>query len=56
MQEIVDVNYLTTPTFKNYTEFGFGLQTQTGIRVMYGTSYNNLGGAVNNAIRVGVSF
>ncbi|MDB5285591.1 MAG: hypothetical protein JWR05_540 [Mucilaginibacter sp.] len=56
LQEIVDVNYLTTPTTKNYTELGFGLQTQTGLRVMYGTSYNNLGGEVNTAIRIGLSF
>jgi len=55
LQEIFDVNYLYTPTLKHYTELGFGLQTNTGIRVMYGVAFNN-GGKVDNALRVGVSF
>ncbi|TSD65966.1 carboxypeptidase-like regulatory domain-containing protein [Inquilinus sp. KBS0705] len=55
LQEIVDINYLYTPTLKNYTELGFGLQTNTGLRVMYGTSFNN-NGKVSNAIRIGLSF
>jgi hypothetical protein len=54
LQEIFNVNYLYTPTLKNYTELGFGFQTNTGIRVMYGTSFNN-NGKVQNALRVGIS-
>jgi hypothetical protein len=56
LQEVIDFNYLTTPTLKNYTELGFGLQSPAGIRVMYGTSFNNLDGKANNAIRIGLSF
>jgi hypothetical protein len=56
LQEVIDVNYLTTPTLKNYTELGFGLQSPAGIRVMYGTFFNNLDGKANNAIRIGLSF
>jgi hypothetical protein len=55
LQELFDVNYLYTPTLKNYVELGLGVQTNTGIRVMYGTSFNN-GGKVNNALRIGLSF
>ena len=55
LQEIFDVNYLYTPTLKHYTELGFGLQTNTGIRVMYGMAFNQ-GGKVDNALRIGVSF
>ncbi len=54
LQEIVDVNYLTTPTLKNYTEFGFGLQ-YLNFRVMYGTSINS-GSNIKSAIRLGISF
>ncbi|WP_183563900.1 DUF5686 and carboxypeptidase regulatory-like domain-containing protein [Mucilaginibacter sp. SP1R1] len=53
LQEIVDVNYLYTPTLKNYTELGFGLQ-YLNIRAMYGISYNS-GSKVNSAIRLGIS-
>ena len=55
LQELFDVNYLYTPTLKNYVELGFGVQTNTGLRVMYGVSFNNNGSA-NNALRLGVSF
>ena len=54
LQEIVDVNYLYTPTLKNYTELGFGLQ-YLNIRLMYGKSFNS-GSNTNSAIRLGVSF
>ena len=54
LQEIVDVNYLTTPTLKNYTELGFGLQ-YLGFRVMYGRSYNS-GSQTNSAIRLSLGF
>jgi hypothetical protein len=53
LQEIVDVNYLYTPTLKNYTELGFGLQ-YLNIRAMYGISYNS-GNKVNSAFRVGIN-
>lgn len=54
LQEIVDVNYLSTPALKNYTELGFGLQ-YFGFRLMYGQSYNS-GSNTNHAIRIGVGF
>ena len=54
LQEIVDVNYLSTPTLKNYTELGFGLQ-YLNFKLMYGTSYNS-GSNVHSAIRLGLSF
>jgi len=54
LQEIVDVNYLYTPTLKNYTELGFGLQ-YLNIRLMYGKSFNS-GSNTNSAVRLGVSF
>ena len=56
LQEIIDVNYLTTPTLKNYTELGVGFQTNIGLRVMYGTSFNNKTDGANQAVRIGVSF
>ena len=54
LQEIVDVNYLSTPTLKNYTELGFGLQ-YLGFRILYGTSFNS-GSNIKSAIRLGLSF
>jgi len=54
LQEIVDVNYLSTPTIKNYAEWGAGIQ-YLNFRLMYGRSYNS-GSATNSAIRLGVSF
>ncbi|WP_454800999.1 DUF5686 and carboxypeptidase regulatory-like domain-containing protein [Mucilaginibacter phyllosphaerae] len=56
LQEIINVNYLNTPTLKNYTELGVGFQTNIGLRVMYGTSFNNKVGGANQAIRIGASF
>lgn len=53
LKEIVDVNYLYTPTLKNYTELGFGLQ-YLNIRAMYGISYNS-GSNIHSAFRIGVS-
>ncbi len=53
LQEIIDVNYLSTPVLKNYTELGLGMQRGL-IRVMYGRSYNTAGN-IRNAIKVGVS-
>jgi hypothetical protein len=54
LQEIVDVNYLTTPDLKNYIELGFGIQ-YLGFRLMYGMSFNS-GSNINSAFRLGVSF
>lgn len=54
LQEIVDLNYLTTPELHNYYELGFGLQ-YLNFRVMYGTSFNN-SSDVKNGVRLGVSF
>ncbi|MBK0380772.1 DUF5686 and carboxypeptidase regulatory-like domain-containing protein [Mucilaginibacter segetis] len=55
LQELVDVNYLTTPTLKNYTELGFGILTPAGIRIMYGTTLSG-NSSVNSAIRIGIGF
>jgi hypothetical protein len=55
LQEVIDVNYLSTPTLKNYTELGIGLQIPAGLRVMYGTSFNNNSGKTTSAIRLGFS-
>lgn len=54
LQEIVDINYLSTPALKNYTELGFGVQ-YLNIRLMYGTSFNS-GSNIRSALRLGVSF
>jgi hypothetical protein len=54
LQEIADINYLSTPTLKNYTELGVGVQ-YLGFRLMYGKSFNS-GSNTNSAIRIGVSF
>jgi len=54
LQEIVDINYLSTPALKNYTELGLGIQ-YLNFRLMYGTSFNS-GSNLRSAIRFGVSF
>jgi hypothetical protein len=54
LQEIVDVNYLSTPNLKNYTEVGVGLQ-YLGFRLMYGRSYNS-GSNITSALRLGIGF
>jgi hypothetical protein len=54
LQEILDVNYLSTPELKNYAELGFGLQ-YLNFRLMYGTSFNS-GSKVNSAFRIGLGF
>jgi len=54
LQEIVDINYLSTPELKNYTELGIGVQ-YLSFRLMYGTSFNS-GSNLRSAIRLGVSF
>lgn len=54
LQEIVNINYLSTPALKNYTELGSGLQ-YLNFRIMYGKSFNS-GNIINSAIRMGISF
>ena len=54
LQEIVDINYLSTPQLKNYTELGVGVQ-YLAFRLMYGTSFNS-GSNMRNGIRIGLSF
>ena len=54
LQEIVDVNYLSTPNLKNYTELGVGVQ-YLGFRLMYGRSYNS-GSNITSALRLGIGF
>jgi hypothetical protein len=53
LQEILNVNYLSTPQLKNYYEVGVGLQ-YFNFRVMYGQSYNS-GSNAHQAIRIGFS-
>jgi hypothetical protein len=52
LQEIVDLNYLSTPQLKNYTELGLGIQ-YLNFRLMYGESFNS-GSNIRSAIRLGV--
>ena len=54
LQEIVDINYLTTPEIKNYTEIGAGIQ-YLNFRLMYGTSFNS-GSNIKSAIRLSLGF
>lgn len=54
LQEILNVNYLTTPDLKNYYEVGAGLQ-YFSIRVMYGRSFNSASNA-GSAFRIGINF
>jgi hypothetical protein len=54
LQEIVDINYLSTPTLKNYTELGVGLQ-YLNFRLMYGKSFNS-GSNINSALRFSFGF
>jgi len=53
LQEIVHINYLTTPELKNYYELGFGLQ-YLNVKLLYGTSYNS-GSNIHSAFRLAVS-
>jgi len=54
LQEIVDVNYLSTPNLKNYTELGVGVE-YFGLRLMYGRSYNS-GSNIHSALRLNIGF
>lgn len=53
LQEILHLNYLSSPELKNYYELGIGVQ-YFNLRILYGTSYNS-GSNVHSAIRLGVS-
>lgn len=53
LQEIVDINYLSTPNLKNYTELGIGVQ-YLNFRLIYGRSFNS-GSNINSALRLGIS-
>lgn len=53
LQEIVNINYLSTPGLKNYYELGFGVQ-YFNFRLMYGRAYNGPSD-MRSAIRLGVS-
>ncbi len=53
LQEILDVNYLSTPTLKNYTEVGVGVE-YFGFRLMYGRSYNS-GSNIHSALRINLA-
>jgi hypothetical protein len=53
LQEIVHLNYLTTPELNNYYELGFGLQ-YLNVKLLYGTSYNS-GSNIHKAFRLAVS-
>jgi hypothetical protein len=44
LQEIIHLNYLTSPELKNYYELGIGVQ-YFRFKVLYGTSYNSAGNA-----------
>jgi hypothetical protein len=52
LQEIVDLNYLSTPTLRNYTELAIGVQ-YFGFRVMFAQSFNS-GNNLTQALRIGV--
>jgi len=54
LQEIVHVNYLTTPNLHNYYELGAGVK-YLNLRVLYGESHNS-GSNVHSAIRVSLNF
>jgi hypothetical protein len=54
LEEILNVNYLSTPDLKNYYELGIGLQ-YFNFRVMYGRSYNSSTNA-SSAFRIGINF
>jgi len=54
LQEIIHVNYLTTPNLHNYYELGVGIK-YLNLRVLYGESHNS-GANVHSAMRVSLSF
>ena len=54
LQEIVDINYLATPSLNNYTELGIGIQ-YLNFRLIYGRSYNSESN-IRSALRIGLGF
>jgi hypothetical protein len=54
LQELLEVNYLTTPAMKNYTELGVGFK-YLAFRVLYGWSFNSATNS-KSAFRVDIGF
>lgn len=54
LQEIIHINYLTTPDLHNYYELGAGIK-YLNLRVLYGESHNS-GANVHSAVRISLSF
>jgi hypothetical protein len=54
LQEIVQYNYLTTPTLKNYSEFAVGVQ-YLSFRALYGWSVNTAEN-IKSAVRIDLNF
>jgi hypothetical protein len=54
LQELIEVNYLTTPTQKNYTELGIGFK-YLAFRALYGWSFNS-GSNSKSAFRIDIGF
>lgn len=54
LQEIVQLNYLTSPELKNYYEMGVGVK-YLNLKLLYGQSYNS-GNNVHSAVRLGIGF
>jgi hypothetical protein len=54
LQELLELNYLTTPDLKNYTEVGIGFK-YLAFRALYGWSFNS-GTNLKSAFRVDIGF
>ena len=54
LQELVELNYLTTPDLKNYTELGLGFK-YLAFRVLYGWSFNSSTNS-KSAFRIDIGF
>ena len=54
LQELLELNYLTTPNLKNYSEVGIGFK-YLAFRVLYGWSFNS-GTNSKSAFRVDIGF
>ncbi|MEO8886859.1 MAG: DUF5686 and carboxypeptidase regulatory-like domain-containing protein [Mucilaginibacter sp.] len=54
LQEIANINYLTTPNLLHYSELAFGVQ-YLNLRIMYGRSFNS-GSNTVSGVRVRIGF
>jgi hypothetical protein len=54
LQELLELNYLTTPNLKNYTELGIGFK-YLAFRILYGWSFNS-GTNSKSAFRIDIGF